>query len=73
MIKCENGIVTIGFDEAHIVLRNVVTVSRTYSPSMYSDGSHELQINGVTVYSKTDRDKIKKMISFIKARLGELE
>lgn len=70
MIECNNGVVTIDFD-THIVLSKVITVSMDYEPSMFSDGSWQLKINGIAVYSDYDSEEIRAMISFIKAKLEE--
>lgn len=70
MIECNNGIVSINSD-THIVLSNVITVGSDYQPSMFSEGIWQLKINGIAVYSHYDNEKIRAMVSFVKARLEE--
>lgn len=71
MIDYNNGIITID-DNTHIVLSQVATVNIDYDPSMFSDGDYQLKINGVVVYSYSDRKQVEKLSSFILERLNSL-
>lgn len=70
MIECNNGIVTIDRN-THIVLSQVATVDIGYEPSMFSEGDWQLKINGVVVYSRSDRERVEEMSSFILEKLRQ--
>lgn len=70
MIEYSNGIVTIDYN-THIVLSQVATVDIGYNPSMFSDGEYQLKINGVVVYSRSNRKRVEEMSSFVLEKLRQ--
>lgn len=70
MTKYNNGIVTIG-SNTHIVLSQVATVDIGYEPSMFSEGDWQLKINGVVVYSRSNRERVEEISSFVLEKLRQ--
>lgn len=63
-LTSKNGIVTIGFfSDAVIVLKNIATITIEYNPSMFSDGTYHLLINGVSVARNSDKKRLEAIKS----------